>query len=291
MLILAAKPGQLANRLAILSHIIAFSLEYDTSAMLHILDEYCDFFEGPKNGLKIKQKQIFHLLDKTKHQRSRCLGLFAKISRFMRKSHLISFPFVKNIHLKNDEELFIMNDEKHLPELTSKKLFFLSGWLFRTQGLVEKHRDFITNYFKPLKIFRDSAENVVLPLKNDFKTVVGIHIRRGDYKNFLGGKYFYEIKEYKSAMNKIADIFGKEKTAFVICSNEEIDLDFFSGLNAFKGPGHFVADLHTLSLCDYIAGPPSTFSMWASFYGQKPLWQIENVEQNPIDESFKIILI
>lgn len=89
-------------------------------------------------------------------------------------------------------------------------------------------------------------------------------------------------------MSKIADIFGKEETAFVICSNEEIDLSSFNELNVFKGQGHFVADLHSLSLCDYIAGPPSTFSMWASFYGQKPLWQIENARQNPAVESFAI---
>ena len=288
MLIPSEKSGQLANRLALLSHFIAFSLEYDALVMLHLLDEYTDFFEGPLQGLKIKGKNISHLMDTCKFTRTLLFLAFEKTSRFMRKSGFSDLPFVKTVYVKTDDADFIMNDDKNLPELTSKKLFFLSGWLFRTQGLVEKYRDFITSYFKPLKTFRDSAENVVLPLKNDFKTVVGIHVRRGDYKNFLGGKYFYELKTYKSAMNKITDIFGKNETAFVICSNEEVDLGNFNGLNVFKGPGHFIADLHTLSLCDYIAGPPSTFSMWASFYGQKPLWQIENAEQNLTLESFKV---
>ncbi len=287
MLILAAKPGQLANRLSILSHFIAFSLEYDVPVLCHAFDEYADFFEGPLKGMKIKEKSVYHFFDKSDFARHQLFEFFRISAKIMRKSNINDLVLIKNLHLKNDEELFLMNDETNLPELTSKKLFFLSGWLFRTQGLVEKHLDFITSYFKPLKTFRDSAENTVLPLKNDFKTVVGIHIRRGDYKNFLGGKYFYELEAYKSVMNRIADIFGKEKTAFVICSNEEIDLSDFNGLNVFKGPGHFVADLHALSLCDYIAGPPSTFSMWASFYGQKPLWQIKNVKQNPTVESFE----
>jgi len=247
MLIPSEKPGQLANRLVLLSH----------------------------------------FMDSTKLRRQIFMFLFTKISRFMRKSHLSALPFAKNIYLKNDDERFLMNDPQNLALLTSKKLFFLSGWLFRTEGIVEKHRDFITNYFEPLEIHRNSAENVIASLKNKFKTIVGIHIRRGDYRNFLNGKYFYELETYKNVIKNIAKFFGNDSTAFVVCSNENIDLDFFNGMNVFKGPGHFVADLHALSLCDYIAGPPSTFSMWASFYGQKPLWQIKNVKQNPTVESFK----
>lgn len=288
MLIPSEKPGQLANRLVLLSHIIAFSLEYDVPVLCHLIDEYCDFFEGPQNGLKIKGKKISHCMDNFKLLRTLLFYFFEKLSRLMRKSGLSNLPFMKTIYVKTDDPEFIMNSAENLPELSSRKLFFLSGWLFRTEGLIEKHRGFIINYFKPLEIYRNSAEYIILPLKNKFKTVVGIHIRRGDYKNFLGGKYFYEFETYKKAMGNISKIFGNDSTAFVICSNENIDLDFFRGLNVFQGPGHFVADLHSLSLCDYIAGPPSTFSMWASFYGQKPLWQIENARQNPAVESFAI---
>ena len=180
MLIPAAKPGQLANRLSILSHFIAFSLEYDVPVLCHAFDEYTDFFEGPLKGMKIKGKSVSHLFDKSVFERHQLFEFFRISAKIIRKSNINNLFWIKNIHLKNDEELFLMNDKKNLPELTSKKIFFLSGWLFRTKGLVEKHRDFITAYFKPLKTFRDSAENVVLPLKNDFKTIVGIHIRRVD---------------------------------------------------------------------------------------------------------------
>ena len=288
MLIPSEKPGQLANRLVLLSHFIAFSIEYDVPVLCHLLDEYTDFFEGPQKGLKIKGNKITHCMDALKFQRTLLFYFFEKLSRFMRKSGLSNLPFMKTIYVKTDDPEFIMNSAENLPELISKKLFFLSGWLFRTEGLRNKHRDFIINYFKPLEIYRDSTEKVIAPLKNKFETVVGIHIRRGDYKNFLGGKYFYEIETYKKALENIANIFGHDSTAFVVCSNEDIDLNFFSGLNVFKGPGHFVADLHSLSLCDYIAGPPSTFSMWASFYGNKPLWQIENAKQIPRVESFRV---
>lgn len=287
MLIIANKSGQLANRMIAFAHCMAFSLEYNVAVLGHAFDEYADFFEGPQQGLKIKGRSVSHFFDSSPSIRHNCFESFRICSKIMRKSHLNDLALIKNICLKSDEEVFILNDKANLSELTSNKIVFLSGWGLRTKDLIEKHRDFIINYFTPLEIYRKSAEEVVNQLGTKFKNIVGIHIRRGDYKGFLGGKYFYDLNAYKNAMKNVADIFGKEQTSFVICSNEEIDPNFFSGLNVFKGPGHFVADLHTLSLCDYIAGPPSTFSMWASFYGQKPLWMIHNIEQIPTLESFK----
>jgi hypothetical protein len=40
------------------------------------------------------------------------------------------------------------------------------------------------------------------------------------------------------------------------------------------GPGHFIEDLYALASCDYIIGPPSTFSQWASFYGNVPRYMV-----------------
>ena len=126
MLIPSEKPGQLANRLAILSHFIAFSIEYNVPVLCHIFDEYCDFFEVPQKGLKIKGEKISHFMDSTKFKRRISMFLFTKISRFMRKSHLSDLPFAKNIYLKNDEERFLMNDPQNLALLTSKKTIYLS---------------------------------------------------------------------------------------------------------------------------------------------------------------------
>ena len=36
------------------------------------------------------------------------------------------------------------------------------------------------------------------------------------------------------------------------------------------GPGTEIGDLYSLAACDYIIGPPSTYTQWASFYGQVP---------------------
>jgi hypothetical protein len=37
--------------------------------------------------------------------------------------------------------------------------------------------------------------------------------------------------------------------------------------------------MYALASCDYIVGPPSTFSLWASFYGQVPLCFLQKPDE------------
>ena len=47
--------------------------------------------------------------------------------------------------------------------------------------------------------------------------------------------------------------------------------------------------LYTLSLCDRILGPWSTYSRWASFIGEVPLCFIESKDQQFTDDSFSVV--
>lgn len=73
-------------------------------------------------------------------------------------------------------------------------------------------------------------------------------------------------------MHKVEGCFEKEKIRWLICSNEFIDLGYFSGFDTIKGNGQIVEDMYAFAACDYIVGPPSTYTGWASFYGKKPLY-------------------
>ena len=46
--------------------------------------------------------------------------------------------------------------------------------------------------------------------------------------------------------------------------------------SALPAPVHPVSAMHAMSLCDYILGPPSTFSGWASFMGRVPRLEIKS---------------
>ena len=102
---------------------------------------------------------------------------------------------------------------------------------------------------------------------------VGIHIRRGDYKDYLGGRYFFSDDVYLNVINdfrKQMDAEGK-RVRFLICSNDNITItDKSNDIFSIQG-SNGITDLYALSCCDYIIGPPSSYSQWASFYGNVPL--------------------
>lgn len=121
--------------------------------------------------------------------------------------------------------------------------------------------------------------------------IIGIHVRRGDYKYFMEGRYFYSIENYKVFMNKIEKIFPNEKIRFFLSSNENISLSDFQDFDIFNIPNSSATmDLKGLSLCNYISGPPSTYSGWASFMGNVPLKFVENYNDNFFKIDFQNIL-
>jgi hypothetical protein len=46
--------------------------------------------------------------------------------------------------------------------------------------------------------------------------------------------------------------------------------------------------MYALAQCDLILGPPSTFSQWASFYGQRPLCIVRDREMVVTPQSFVV---
>lgn len=120
---------------------------------------------------------------------------------------------------------------------------------------------------------------------------IGVHIRRGDYEFFENGKYFYSDDDYIQFMQKVAGIFEDKKISFFIASNENIDLKKFENLDCFKiDSTSAVYDLVGLSKCDYIFGPPSTYSSWASLMNNVPLCVLSDLKIEISRNSFSPIV-
>ena len=77
-------------------------------------------------------------------------------------------------------------------------------------------------------------------------------------------------------------------TLYLLCSDEPINIGNFQGLPIKTGNNHLIEDLYSLAACDYIMGPPSTYSMWASFYGQTPRVEIIDGNQSLSLDDFQI---
>jgi hypothetical protein len=153
-----------------------------------------------------------------------------------------------------------------------------------------KHLDTIRHIYKPDNAITSEVDSIFLNNRMKNNRIIGVHIRRGDYLTFQNGKYFYDLIEYKELMEQIVDLFPEDKVSFFIASNENVSMSDFAGLNCFSLPNSFaVKDLYGLGLCDYIIGPPSTFSAWASLYGDVPLYFIEDIKNFVTLDVFKKI--
>lgn len=170
--------------------------------------------------------------------------------------------------LADGNEVFNLQGDTYLRD-ARRKIVFMHGWEFRDQANLIKHRSTIKSLFVPDLQVLESVAECRLKAMNRAAVLVGVHVRRGDYARWQNGIYFYNDSVYRARMMDVERALKAQgKTAaFVICSNEVIDLGVFSPLQVTPGPGHAVADLYMLASCDLIMGPPSTYSLWASYHG------------------------
>ena len=167
------------------------------------------------------------------------------------------------------------------------------GWdtMYDSRYLDQSKQE-LQKIFRPRKEITDKAESFIADIRNTSDIVIGIHIRHGDYKTFYNGRFYYTLEEYHQFMLKIVESYPNKKISFFISSNESFSTDIFTRCNCYrfgKEPSGDILDLYSLSLCDKIIGPWSTYSRWASFIGEKPLCCIKNFDQSFLEQDFSVI--
>lgn len=147
--------------------------------------------------------------------------------------------------------------------------------------------------FRPKKEIMDQANKLITEIRKESDLVIGVHIRRGDYATWIGGRFFYELEEYHCFMLRLRDLYKNQRITFFVSSNEDFSTDIFEGCNCRrfeKEPSGAILDLYTLSLCDRIIGPFSSYSRWASFIGEVPICFLESREHDFTENSFSKII-
>jgi len=174
-----------------------------------------------------------------------------------------------------------------------KFLRFTKGWQTRTDTRYLKQTlPRLKHIFRPKDEIMNKAEVMIARLRQASDLVVGVHIRRGDYATWNDGRFFYELDDYHQFMLRIQQLYEDQKVSFFISSNEDFSLDIFDGCQCQrfgKEPSGAILDLYTLSVCDRIIGPFSSYSRWASFIGEVPLCFLETREQQFTEDSFSKI--
>ena len=172
-------------------------------------------------------------------------------------------------------------------------LGFRKGWytMDDTRYLAQTKKQ-LQHIFRPREKIMEKAKQMMNEIRQNADFVVGVHIRHGDYKTWRDGRYYYTLEEFHQFMLQIQQLYKDKKVAFFISSNEPFATDFFEGCKCYrfgKEPSGDILDLYTLSLCDRILGPWSTYSRWASFIGEVPLCFIKAKDQAFEDADFSVV--
>ena len=173
-------------------------------------------------------------------------------------------------------------------------LGFTKGWQTRTDTrYLMQTMSQLKQIFRPKDEIMQKAEGLISDMKREADIVVGVHIRRGDYATWNDGRFFYELEDYHQFMLRVKELYHDRKVSFFVSSNEDFSLDLFEGCHCQrfgKEPSGAILDLYTLSLCDRIIGPFSSYSRWASFIGEVPLCFLESKKQQFTDDCFSKII-
>jgi len=214
----------------------------------------------------LERKAIFINLSLlgTLHFENKLFKLFASLNNFF-------LPYISKLIISNKKNEMLLGNRKNY-------IKFVKGWNFRVEPLTKK-------YYFPLKEIYQFKEkkysSYSLSIKKFFKDlkikkkyIVGLHIRRGDYKTWNNGKYFFSDDVYNQVILKCRFYLKKENKDpfFVVVSDEDISDNIFYD---YKINGTWKEDQIALQNCDLLLGPPSTFTMWASFLSRIPLISLD----------------
>lgn len=170
---------------------------------------------------------------------------------------------------------------------------FKKGWdTMQDYRYINHTKKELQHIFCPKKDITDRAEALISEIREQADIVIGVHIRHGDYKIWRNGRHYYTLEEFHHFMLMTKELFNKKRVSFFISSNEEFSLEVFTDCTCFRFNNETsgdILDLHTLSLCDRIIGPWSTYSRWASFIGEVPLCFIKDRNQIIQHKDFSIV--
>lgn len=321
MLIINYEAGRFANRLFHFSHFIVNSLTHDYTLIYPYFDEFAQYFDATDTNifpegrisLKFSKNKLIHtFLKKT-------IALTAKVVfKIIGRNNFLFFHRFYGYRQQRDA-YSDLNDAAFLRQ-AKKSLLIVEGWRYRDKkNFGPLNKNLLRKIFTPKKIFLEKVKkNLEIYFKKNFSEknakeknagnyfkknakdkkniLIGVHIRRTDYETFENGKWFYSDKIYAAKMYQFQQLFlnqpdeKNKNCTFWLCSDEPIVTENFKNFDIFfDTQPHFISDLYTLAQCDYIIGPPSTYSMWASFYGEVPLFKIFSATETLSLEKFEVV--
>ena len=258
--------GRWGNRLMLFSYIIAWANQHNAIVLNPSFLEYKEYFKKFNcRVIGIKPNKLYHLIKLPQFIINFFCESFKRIS--YRKIYLKE---IKCYDLECENENYESTSFQNI--LISNRIIFFNGFLFgkRNFNLVKEQRYKLKCLFE----FSEKVINKSREILNsvDKPKIVGICMRQGDYINHFGGKLYLHDSEYKVLVDRIKNLFGNDFGVFVACEEQK---DYIVHKEAYFNYGEPAINLCTLSNCDYLVGPASTFMTWAAFINNVPTCYID----------------
>ena len=174
--------------------------------------------------------------------------------------------------------------------MLNRRLIVAQGWYARWYDLFLKYKSEIVALFSFNADVEQRVAARMAPKADAGAVSVGLHVRRGDYATFKDGRYFYTDQQYADMLSQFVALQHGRRVHIYICGNDpHLDRDLFRRQFpdvAFPDgtPGE---DLCLLSHCDFLMGPPSTFTLVAAMYRDTPLCWIHSADMQLAATDFK----
>jgi hypothetical protein len=288
MVVIARKVGRLANRILLFAHFIGAAIEHGFRVANPSFDHYARYFPSTSHDFFCRFPATGSFATAGYVGRSflyhATLNSANALHAFQRRGYDVGL-----IRLRRDQFLDL-DSPQFLSKLDRHRVLFVQDWFFRSAADCEKHGDAIRSYFTPWEHHLDRVRALAEEARLKGKFLVGIHLRQDDYSTFKGGRFFYSHRQYRHVMEQLRMTFADKPVSFLVCSDAPVPDGAFDGMDVSYGNGNELEDLYALASCDLIVGPPSTYSIWASFYGMVPRYEIQDPECLPTPELFQVAI-
>jgi hypothetical protein len=286
VILLAGWYGRLGNRLRTFAHVIAAAIDVDCRVLNPCLDATdAMMFEHLASDPLCRFPAKRTKLPGTPTTRRVAGHLAGRLAGYLRSGRTL--PGVSLIDLGWRKTLDV-SSPAFQNQLRHKRIMVLSGFRFYHPDLWS-YREPIRAFFEPATKHRNSASSLLLQARKDCDVLVGVHVRRDvTYQWWRQGTYYYDQTTYIDLIERVSRLFSTERVGFLVCGNERLDLESTTERPLTHGTGVRVEDLCALAKCDYLLGPPSTFSSWASFYGDVPRYVVMDPRQPLTLEAFLV---
>ena len=285
--------GRTCNQLFQISHWLPTAIELDVPLYFPGFSKYIQSFKGTKF---IGDARFPILAPKL----SSYTSSVAQISSLANRVHPFFYNVISNIiKTQKGNVSFELDDSGRdgfttpgmvIENVINAKTIWIKGWLYRDPEGVRKHYNSIRDFFAPLDSIAYKIDSLNQTARQNVDILVGVHIRRGDYRKFNGGMYFFDDVAFANFLKQTEALLFQFRVRFLLVSNEYINIENFKDFNIILGIGDAIGDLYSLSKCDYIIGPPSTYTAWASWYQRVPRYEMLNTSQRLTLEEFIPVL-